>query len=530
MDGRSPERGMPRRTFLTLSFAGIGALALAACTQTPAPTPSPTPSPTPAPTPLPTVPGVPAPLAMTRSNWSADPWTLGGTVFEPVGGTAEARATLRTPVDARIWFAGEALPEDGVRIGTLAAARASGAAVADDVLRTAESGERVAVIGAGVAGLAAAARLADAGFAVSVFEARRTVGGRAANRTVSGFDDPVRYGAVLVPDDLDVLYDLARADVRTVTFAPELLVRRDDGVEVAPSAFGIAALQQAHEYAAAQPEDSSMSAALAASGATPVSPEPGPDGVSEGEWLEYALRSALAPATGASSSRVSATEYDPVVIGDALRGAKYPTAGIGAWIDGIAGRRDVQVAVGSAVSEVRLGTERVSLRFDTGESFSAHRVVVAVPHGVLREQRIGFVPELPDEYAAAIAAIPVGDLDVVWLRFEEAFWRPEATAADEGTGVATAEPNEDDAAEPAVIPQRLLTVVGGAPGVAAWLDPADSEEAVLVGVVAGAAGTRLGALGDDDFLAAALDGLTPYGMTTADSSESGDVPSESGDG
>lgn len=58
-------------------------------------------------------------------------------------------------------------------------------------LMTASSAPRVAIVGGGLAGLAAAAALVDAGCGVSIFEARRRVGGRAAS-----FEDPVTGGLV----------------------------------------------------------------------------------------------------------------------------------------------------------------------------------------------------------------------------------------------------------------------------------------------------------------------------------------------
>ena len=58
--------------------------------------------------------------------------------------------------------------------------------------RTADAaGPRVAVVGGGLAGLAAAAALADAGCLVTLLEARRRCGGRAAS-----FEDPVTGGLV----------------------------------------------------------------------------------------------------------------------------------------------------------------------------------------------------------------------------------------------------------------------------------------------------------------------------------------------
>lgn len=58
-------------------------------------------------------------------------------------------------------------------------------------LSTPPAAPRVAIVGGGLAGLAAAAALVNAGCAVSIFEARRRAGGRAAS-----FEDPVAGGLV----------------------------------------------------------------------------------------------------------------------------------------------------------------------------------------------------------------------------------------------------------------------------------------------------------------------------------------------
>lgn len=75
-------------------------------------------------------------------------------------------------------------------------------------------GRSVAVIGAGISGLACARQLADAGCAVTVFDKGRGLGGRLATRRVDGlqFDHGAQYATardVAFRDALDVLADAA---------------------------------------------------------------------------------------------------------------------------------------------------------------------------------------------------------------------------------------------------------------------------------------------------------------------------------
>ncbi|MFZ1542359.1 MAG: FAD-dependent oxidoreductase, partial [Candidatus Microthrix parvicella] len=67
---------------------------------------------------------VPEPTAMVRTNWSKDPWARGSYSYLPVGATPELRRALGTPIDDRLFFAGEAT--DLGDPGTVHGARASG--------------------------------------------------------------------------------------------------------------------------------------------------------------------------------------------------------------------------------------------------------------------------------------------------------------------------------------------------------------------------------------------------------------------
>ena len=71
----------------------------------------------------------------------------------------------------------------------------------------------VAIIGAGMSGLAAARVLSDAGYAVTIFEKSRGVGGRAATRRRAGFiyDHGAQYIRQGNPDSVSLITTRFRA-------------------------------------------------------------------------------------------------------------------------------------------------------------------------------------------------------------------------------------------------------------------------------------------------------------------------------
>jgi len=58
--------------------------------------------------------------------------------------------------------------------------------------------QEVIVVGAGVAGLAAAVRLTEAGLSVLILEARDRIGGRVYPQRVHGLEVPIEFGAEFV--------------------------------------------------------------------------------------------------------------------------------------------------------------------------------------------------------------------------------------------------------------------------------------------------------------------------------------------
>ncbi|MFF2370786.1 FAD-dependent oxidoreductase [Agromyces sp. NPDC058110] len=524
MDERGASGGIPRRTFLAAGLAtglaGVTAVVLSSCTWN-EPTPTPTPTPTASPTPTPTPSAVPRPTNMRRSAWGTDPYARGSFSFAEFGSTEQMRTRLAKPIDGRLVFAGEATSTIGA--GTLQGAQNSGLRAADDIEELAAPGERIAVIGAGLAGLTAARELADRGFDVIVIEARDRIGGRVQSIVDDAFGTPVELGSWLVGDDAGLLEALAAASVGTIPFPEQQRVVRVDGTPVAPSPSGAETLERAHEWSQALPHDVSVTAALQQSGEAPASETPGDDGVSPAAWLRHAIATGLEPLTGAEPTVVSAQRWDPAPLlapfqadADAAPPPRLPTAPISDLLDRLAD--GLEVVLMSGVTQITRTADRVSLRLDTGESLTVDRAVVTLPLGVLQTDQVRFEPVLPRPYQLAISQLGMGVLDVVWLAFDEPFWRADASAdAESDAGASTASPDpaptaDPSTADPTTAPS-LLSVVGGRPTVARWIDvgaATGSGEAALVGVIAAAQATRLEELSDQDFLTAVLADLEPF--------------------
>lgn len=484
---------MARRTFLAASLSGVTALALSSCVW-PQPKPSPTPPRTSSPKPIP---GVPEPTMMRRSKWAADPFARGAFSFDTVGSTPELREALGEPVGERLVFAGEACSTDAP--GTLQGARDSGLRAAAHVMRPGSPGERVAVVGAGVAGLTAARELHDAGFEVVVLEARERIGGRVDTVTDGGGDGTAEFGAMFIGDDAGLELQLAAAAIEIRPTPRTTLVRTIDGTAVDPSDAGWQAIAAAQAWAQTRPEDVSLATALAASGVLPLPTEPADDGTTPADWLRHSLASGVEPTTGAAPTRVSAQRFDAA---RAEASGAFVTGPLADWLDQLA--EPLEVVLASAVVRIAHDDERVSIRFDSGESLSADRVIVTVPLGVLQTDTIAFEPALPLLHQRAIATLGMGVVDTVRMRFDEAFWRTAPPTP------ATESPRPRD--EPIESPVFLSTV-GTVPAVALWIDvgvASGTDEPVLVGLIAAEQARRLEQVNDGDFRKAVLPGLAPF--------------------
>ena len=354
---------------------------------------------------------VPEPLAMIRTSWSTDPWARGSYSYLPVGATPALRAALAQPINGQLFFAGEATSSDAP--ATVHGALASGQRAAQEVLDAADTNEVVAVLGAGVAGLAAARTLQDAGYSVVVVEARDRIGGRVATVRSDAWPIPVELGASWVHDVTasDLAETLERLNIKTADFNYDDNTTLFTGGVTQESLDDAAdAIETAIDSANSAEADLSIAAAIDARGVAVD-----PLALSQFDEVELASEyGANADEMSASWGTAEGSQGDDLLV----------VGGYGGLADDLAEGLDIRL--NTAVGTVSWNDNGVELVVIDGAPLACDRVVVTVPLGVLAAGDVSFNPPLPDTHQNAIDTMRMGLLDKVWFVFPEQFWSNES--------------------------------------------------------------------------------------------------------
>ena len=86
---------------------------------------------------------------------------------------------------------------------------------------------------------------------------------------------------------------------------------------------------------------------------------------------------------------------------------------------------NVSLKLNSRVSSINVDNDdNVLIITSSGEQFTADKVIVTVPLGVLQRNCIQFSPAIPDSHVDAINSLGFGLMDKVVLRFSSPFWDP----------------------------------------------------------------------------------------------------------
>jgi len=277
---------------------------------------------------------------------------------------------------------------------------------------------RLIVIGAGLAGLAAADAARHAGAEVIVLEARNRIGGR--TWTVPFGPGFIDLGAAWLHGPLDnpLTEALTAAGIESRNdggFGSGTAIWDGQWVEAADATTVTSVI-----WVEFDPED-----ALAA--------HPDRDDLGEGvEWFlddrELSGRARALTRRGllrilggclaaGQPDRVSLQGLADYVEGGG--GNLLPAGGYGALVERLA--NGLKIRLESAATRVEHGPAGLSVQTGVG-NFEADAAIVTAPLGVLRAGALSFDPPLSDSQAEAIQRLEMGTLEKIAFRFDRPFW------------------------------------------------------------------------------------------------------------
>ncbi|MBD2424876.1 FAD-dependent oxidoreductase [Phormidium sp. FACHB-1136] len=283
---------------------------------------------------------------------------------------------------------------------------------------TVSNPKRVIVVGAGLAGLAAAQELQRLGHEVVVVEARDRIGGRVWT-SHQWPDAPLDLGATWIHgtegNPITELADAIQAR-RWVTDYDQAITYNTDGSPFSgEDEEDLDQLREALFEAIAIAQDGEVDTSIfQATESVRQTLDPSSQAR---QWINFVLNSELEQEYAGSVAQLSAHWYDSdegFDGDDALF-----EQGFGVITESLA--EGLSIELGQVVREIRWNQS--PLRVITQQTeFLADHVVVTLPLGVLQSQRVRFTPALPSDKQQAIARLGMGVLNKCYLRFEAAFW------------------------------------------------------------------------------------------------------------
>jgi monoamine oxidase len=277
----------------------------------------------------------------------------------------------------------------------------------------------VVVIGAGAAGLCAAAELSAAGCSVLVLEARDRIGGRIYTHSSPGLPYPIELGAEFIHGEAPVTHQLLRAaGIIAVDVSGERFTRR--GRELSQEHGEFREVERLLRGAATLPQDESVTQYLQR-----CSSGFGPETL---ETVRMMVEGFDAADPDDASIKAIAEEWS----GSSLEGQARPLCGYAALLAYLMRALDhsrVRVLLGTCVEAVEWGgaVVRLTARQASGSAtFTARKAIVTLPVSLLKLDpdavgHVRFDPELQAK-KDALQGVALGHVIKVVLQFRRAFW------------------------------------------------------------------------------------------------------------
>ena len=281
----------------------------------------------------------------------------------------------------------------------------------------------VIIVGAGIAGLAAARRLKSQGASVLILEARNRIGGRVwTDQSISG-----------------VPLDLGASWVQGINGNPIAALARNFNLRTLPTDFDNLALYDSSgrrfsnseveridkNYQRMVQSLDRLREAMQNQGQDDISLQAGIDRVlvrrivsdKERTELNYAVHAVIEEEYATNASDLSLFNWDQ---DQEFRGQSviFPR-GYGQITDALA--RGMDIRLNQRVNRIEYGKQEVKIETDQN-TLTAKRVIVTLPLGVLQRGVITFSPALPEAKIKAIGRLGMGVLNKIFLRFPRVFW------------------------------------------------------------------------------------------------------------
>lgn len=279
----------------------------------------------------------------------------------------------------------------------------------------------ILVIGAGIAGLAAARELQNNGFKVTIIEGRDRIGGR-----------------IYTDRSLGYAIDLGAAWIHGIQNNPIGKLAKDSNIKILRTNYDNSELygingRPVNENQLSQAESLSeeiieQAKALGERLDKDISVAEAVKRVIKKQQLtaaqqklvQWQLNSNIVVETGTDMSDLSIQQFDE---DEAFAGDDFLFPNGYDQISQILAK-DIDIKLQQNVQEINYTGSGVTVKTNAG-SFSADAVVITLPLGVLKADKVKFSPALPSEKTTAIQRLAMGVLNKVILKFPQPFWETE---------------------------------------------------------------------------------------------------------